>query len=820
MKPPHATFRSPDLRYLVSMLPVLAALATIIVLVQLGTAGAGPTDGPTPGIAIKRWGDSYPTGSGYDRYAYVNVGPADAGVAGALPTTSLVYTSGTSIYPAWSAGMTYQEALANNWLLKDSSGAYLMNVDYGAYVGDIGNPAYQQRFVDNVSALLARNGNEGAFIDDVLATSAGMSYGKFPAKYPTQQAWENAMVSFIAYVGQTLRARGYYVAVQAIAWIGGNPGSDDGSLNAAFWSRLAPYVSGIQSEYWLQDPNDVSRLRASGPQWYQHWDGWMELMNTAQSRGADFFGMMYGSSSSVESMRFGKASFLLGWDGSGGAFIFDLPMGDPWNQEWTMDIGQPAGVRYQVGLGWRREYTGGTALVNPSPSSSQTFGLGGTYTKADGTAVTSVTLAPTTGLVLKKQATSPPPPPANTALPVVSGTAEVGVNLSSSTGAWSNSPTGYAYQWKRCDTAGANCVSVAGVTAAQYALGAADLDKTMRVTVTATNAGGSASATSNATQVVVTPPPTSPPANTGLPAISGKTLEGSALSSSTGTWSNSPTGYSYHWKRCDSSGANCATITGATGTQYQLTAADVDKTMRVTVTASNDVGPTSATSNASAAVAPTPAPLPPAPTPQPPVNTALPVVSGQLNQGSALTSSTGAWTDSPTGYAYQWKRCDSAGANCASVGSNAAQYTLGSADVGKTMRVTVTASNAAGSSAATSNASAAVAPTPAPLPPAPTPQPPVNVVAPSVQGPAMVGKEQRASVGTWTNDPGRYTYQWRRCQEYSGPCEPIANATDTTYVPTPSDADLYVVVVVTAWNDGGSTSAVSTPRPNDKRMRP
>ena len=43
-----------------------------------------------------------------------------------------------------------------------------MNVTYGAYMADIGNAAYQQRFVDNVAAFLAANGNEGTFIDDVL----------------------------------------------------------------------------------------------------------------------------------------------------------------------------------------------------------------------------------------------------------------------------------------------------------------------------------------------------------------------------------------------------------------------------------------------------------------------------------------------------------------------------------------------------------------------------------------------------------------------------------------------------------------------------
>ena len=37
--------------------------------------------------------------------------------------------------------------------------------------------------------------------------------------------------------------------------------------------------------------------------------------------------------------------------------------------------------------------------------------------------------------------------PVNTLAPVVSGTTEVGQELVCTTGTWTNSPTGYAYQW-------------------------------------------------------------------------------------------------------------------------------------------------------------------------------------------------------------------------------------------------------------------------------------------------------------------------------------------------------------------------------------
>ena len=52
----------------------------------------------------------------------------------------------------------------------------------------------------------------------------------------------------------------------------------------------------------------------------------------------------------------------------------------------------------------------------------------------------------------------------------------------------------YAYQWQRCDAAGATASTIAGATGTTYTLTAADVGSTIRVVVTATNAGGIAAA--------------------------------------------------------------------------------------------------------------------------------------------------------------------------------------------------------------------------------------------------------------------------------------------------------------------------------------
>ncbi|HEU5252711.1 MAG TPA: hypothetical protein VFU16_05215 [Solirubrobacterales bacterium] len=93
------------------------------------------------------------------------------------------------------------------------------------------------------------------------------------------------------------------------------------------------------------------------------------------------------------------------------------------------------------------------------------------------------------------------------------------------------------------------------------------------------------------------------PVNTSLPSISPSTPEtGKAATASTGTWTEEPTGYAYQWKRCNASGLECTNISGATKSSYTPLEADLEKTLRVEVTASNLGGSTSATSNASGKV--------------------------------------------------------------------------------------------------------------------------------------------------------------------------------------------------------------------------
>jgi hypothetical protein len=93
-----------------------------------------------------------------------------------------------------------------------------------------------------------------------------------------------------------------------------------------------------------------------------------------------------------------------------------------------------------------------------------------------------------------------------------------------------------------------------------------------------------------------------------------------------------------------------------------------------------------------------------------PVNTSAPTISGTATEGQTLTANEGSWSNQPTSYSYQWQRCDTNGNACADIGGATGKtYKLQAADVGKTIRVRITARNNDGSSNVTTGHTAVVA---------------------------------------------------------------------------------------------------------------
>src|SRR6202167_4832275 len=449
---------------------------------------------------------------------------------------------------------------------------------------------------------------------------------------------------------------------------------------------------------------------------------------------------------------------------------------------------EPFSYTYQ----WRSCNSSGESCSNISGATSSTYKL------------TSISVGKTLRIVVtaknsvsSTEATSPAStvvlaPPSNTTLPAISGTVKDGQTLTASYGAWSGTtPIAYTYQWQSCNPQGAECHDVEGSTNSDYTVSTADIGTTLRVTVTVSNAAGSAEATSAASAEAES----GAPSELEAPSISGDPNTGATLYADAGTWGGSETETGYQWEHCNAMGGECASIAGATGSEYELGEDDIGITLRLRVGVSNTLGSVTAVSPATEVIGDV-ATL---------MNPLAPSISGIPQSGQTLTADAGSWLGVATiGYEYQWQSCDRYVFACEDIeGATESSYVPEATDVGKTLRVRVIASETSGTVTQTSAATQPIAATAAPIVEAP----------PAASGTGLIGDTLTATTGAWSGEEAvSYGYQWERCNEYGDSCSSLSRATTNTYTLTESDATHTVRVLVTATDAGsGSTKAASFP---------
>ncbi len=556
-------------------------------------------------------------------------------------------------------------------------------------------------------------------------------------------------------------------------------------------------------------------------------------------------GVLYADSSGKPGALLGVSSPLTfmstnaaGWYDLTFAAALNLPAGTYWMGVITGAGANVAGFRYDSVSG-SRQYNSNTYTSGP------TNPFGATTTDSEQASL----YATYTG-------SAPPPPPVNSEPPAITGTPRDGQTLSAGTGTWSENPTAFGYQWERCDSTGANCAAIPAATGPSYLLGHGDVGSTVRVAVSATNAGGSSAPTLSAQTPVVEP---LAPSNTVTPAISGAAQVEQTLSAAAGTWAGTPPlSYTYEWLRCDSTGANCLPISLAGGQTYTTVSADVGSTLRVAVTASNSAGTSSPAVSAQTAV---------------------------VQQGSATFGKTGVGASSDA-FAQDRKRVSSyslpvAGSvtklsiYLAPTGTSGQQVLKGviyadssgkpAALLGVSEQLTFSSTNSAGwydlvfpspvklaagnywigvitgssgnvagfryDSVAGSRQYNSNTYTSGPTNPfgatttdseqaslyatytsegiRPT-RPPGNLSAPTISGIAQVGRTLTASPGEWSGAPTSFGYQWLRCDGSGANCSPVESGNGPSYTDVAADLGATLRVQVVATNAAGPSSPASS----------
>jgi len=278
--------------------------------------------------------------------------------------------------------------------------------------------------------------------------------------------------------------------------------------------------------------------------------------------------------------------------------------------------------------------------------------------------------------------------------------------ITADSGTWDDTADGgtttitYTYQWQLADDAsGKNLVSISGATDTSYTLTSADVQKYIRVQVTAKDDGVGTPASQSATayspyqKISITAPVIAQ--GTDISVSMDEDSTPLAWSTPTITATTAP-GITLTWTLSTPAGHGTATVsgTGASPTITYAPAANYNGADSFTAQVSDGFGGT-----ASIAVNVTINPIN-----DPPVNTTAPGITGKMATGQILTANPGVWDDtidtsvsgaSTISYAYQWQLADDAnGTNLADIaGATDSSYTLTTADVQKYFSVKVTATD-------------------------------------------------------------------------------------------------------------------------------
>ena len=386
---------------------------------------------------------------------------------------------------------------------------------------------------------------------------------------------------------------------------------------------------------------------------------------------------------------------------------------------------------------------------------------------------------------------APQPDSPATGQPTISGTAQVGEELTADTSGIADTDgltnAAYSYQWLSDDA------QIGGATDSTYTLVDDDEGQTIKVRVTVTDdAENETTLTSAATEAVAAAPQPDSPA-TGQPTISGTAQVGEELTADTSGIADTDgltnAAYSYQWLSDD------AEIGGATGSTYTLVDDDEGQTIKVRVIVTDDAeNETTLTSAATDAVAAAVQPDSPA--------TGQPTITGTAQVGEMLTADTSGIADADgltnVTYSYQWLGDDTDIAEATS-----STYTLLADDEGKTIKVRVTVTDDLGNETTlTSAATEAV-------------EAKRNTAAtgrPTISGTVRVGETLTADTTGIADADGltnvSYRYQWVVTD--GGAYINISGETGATYTLVSADRGLRILVRVTFTDDAGKRERLTS----------
>jgi hypothetical protein len=338
------------------LIAVLAALAVTVAVYGTFRREATRTTGRNVGVLRITDSEPIPADLTGVRYLLLDANRLDrvAGVKQRYPGLRVLAYKNLSFLIDYShdargnAGVPWSQA-PRTWFLRDRHGRRVRSAHFAdSWLADVGLPAYQHAWRDDVLAFLRSAPWDGVFLDDALADPGWHLGGKYrrAGRYPTRKSFRAAERSMLAAVGPAITQAGYLAVANVVA----------GRGQADVWQDWAPFVSGLMLEHFLDGarPGEV----AVGPEWQRE----TRALRTVEATRKSFLALSYSPPSTPAAQGYVRASFLL----------FDDPLtvsATIWHAKATpeakLDVGAPKGPAvHEHGL-WKRHFQHGTIVVDP-----------------------------------------------------------------------------------------------------------------------------------------------------------------------------------------------------------------------------------------------------------------------------------------------------------------------------------------------------------------------------------------------------------------------------------------------------------------------
>ncbi len=321
------------------------------------------------------------------------------------------YRNGTAISRNGSE-YAYIDSNHPDWFLKDANGNRVYETNYpDSFVLDPSNLEWQQYAIARAQDSIGKYGYNGVYFDnmsDYIWVGSG-GYSAQPINPATNQPytdaeWKESVRQYLANLKKALGTdkllifngigTGYHYYKYGTGTLANEA---DGALVEGFmrWSGSpADYFK--PEELWKQDVDLVAELNQKGK---------TGLIVTSVA------GTTMTGEQKEQVHMYSLASYLLA-EGDKSLYAFWPTTVDRYkyyDSRWSAQIGEPTGGYYKADGVYQRDFTEGKVLVNPDATIAFNIDLGSTYVTLSGQTVSTVTVAPHTGILLQK-IQSPPNP--------------------------------------------------------------------------------------------------------------------------------------------------------------------------------------------------------------------------------------------------------------------------------------------------------------------------------------------------------------------------------------------------------------------------